>query len=822
MPPLLPVSDILPDLISAIAAHGRAVLQAPPGAGKTTLVPLALLQAGLSPGRILMLEPRRLATRAAAERMAHLLEQKVGQTVGYRMRGQARVSAQTQIEVVTEGILTRMIQSDPALTGIGAVIFDEFHERSLHADLGLALCLEVREALRCDLLLLVMSATLDTGPVAELLGGAPVLRSEGYSYPVETRWPDRPRHPAIGLEPAMADLVETALVESVGGVLVFLPGEREIRRVENLLRPRIDADVRLFPLYGALDFKTQQAAVRPLAEGRKVVLATSIAETSLTIEDIRVVVDSGLARRARFDPGSGMSRLVTERASRAETTQRRGRAGRTAAGTCYRLWTQGEQGGMAPFAPAEIEIADLAPLVLETALWGARDPGELGFLTRPNAGAVAGAKQLLQRLAALDDAGALTAQGRKMAAMPIHPRLAHMVLQGGQDAPKLAALLSEPDLFARETGPRTADLAQRLAALDDPQAFEKNTTHRINRTVLARVGSTIARLPPVGPQRRSVGEMAALAFPDRIGLRRKGPAPRYVLAAGKGAAFDVAEALGQQRLIVACNLDGDRKEARIRLAVALSETELRAVFAGQIDTSETCLWSPRDQKVLARRQEMFGALVLQDRPWKDCPPDAIARALMGGIREQGLESLAFSATATALIDRVEWARGKGADLPDFSIKGLTDDLEIWLAPFLGKTRSLPEIAPAALLGALDTRLGRPARQLLNKLAPTHYQTPGARGVRVDYAAGQPRIAVRLQEMFGVVRHPVIGPEHTPLEIDLLSPAGRLLQRTADLPGFWQGSYRDVRKDMRGRYPKHAWPEDPARAVPVNRAGPRKA
>ncbi len=525
----LPIDAALPGLIAALRATGRAVLQAPPGAGKTTRVPLAMLDAGLVEGRIVMLEPRRLATRAAAERMAATLGEPVGQTVGYRMRGEAKVSGATRIEVVTEGILTRMVQSDPELDGIGALIFDEFHERSLNADLGLALAWEVRGALREDLMLLVMSATLDAEPVAAMLDDAPVITSEGQSFAVETRWLDRPLPKEQRLEGAVAGLVEQALAETTGGVLVFLPGEGEIRRVAAQLAGRVPGDVAVHPLYGALPFAAQRAAIAPATTGRKVVLATSIAETALTIEDVRVVVDAGLARRSRFDAGRGMSRLVTERVTRAEATQRRGRAGRVAEGVCYRMWTKGEEGGLAAFPPPEIAAADLTGLALDLAMWGTRDAGALAFLTPPPEGPLAEARGLLRDLGALAGDGTITDHGRAIAALPLHPRLAHMLVVAGPGAAAMAALLSDRDPLRG----RGVDLTLRLAALREPAGFG------LERPALERITTEARRLRKMAPHRvgpdLSPAEQAALAYPDRIGLRRAGDAPRWVLSGGTGA-----------------------------------------------------------------------------------------------------------------------------------------------------------------------------------------------------------------------------------------------------------------------------------------------
>lgn len=808
----LPIHEAIPPLLDALGRVGRAVLQAPPGAGKTTVVPLEMLKAGLTRGRILMLEPRRLAARAAAERMAATLGEAPGQTVGYRIRGESRVGEGTRIEVVTEGILTRMIQSDPELSGVGAVIFDEFHERSLNADLGLALCLEIAGALREDLLLLAMSATFDAGPVAELMG-APVVTSEGRSFPVDIRHVPRPVRKGVRFEAALADLVVQAVEATEGGVLVFLPGEGEIRRVEGLLTNRLPEGCYLRPLFGALPFAKQRAAIAPVREGRKVVLATSIAETSLTIEDIRVVVDGGRARRARFDPASGMSRLVTERVTRAEATQRAGRAGRVAEGVCYRLWTRGEEGAQQAFPPAEIEAADLAGLALELALWGAR-PEELAFLTPPNPGSLAEAQALLRMLGALDASGRITAHGKALAALPLHPRLAHMLALAGPEAAPLAALLAERDPLPRGA---PVDLSLRLAAIRDPGADTGRHPWPPDRGAVERIRTEAGRLAhqqASGARKGAMSDaaMAALAYPDRVGLRRKGDAPRYVLSGGKGAALPEGDPLSAARLIVATDLDGDRREARIRQAIRIEEAELRALYSDQIGWQDVCTWDRRTRKVVARQQERFGALVLDDRVWKDAPPDAVAQAMLEGVRELGLT---WTDAARRFAARVALVREAGDDLPDTGEAALMDSLEDWLLPFLNGVRTAQDWKRFDILPALRARLNRDQMQRLDAAAPAHFTTPLGRQIPIDYSGEHPGISLRLQEMFGQTTHPVVG--RTPLRVTLLSPAGRPVQTTLDLPGFWARSYSDVRKDMRGRYPKHPWPEDPTVADPTLRA-----
>ena len=811
----LPIDVALPALIAALGTPRQAVLQAPPGAGKTTRVPLALLDSGLVQGRIILLEPRRLAARAAADRMAEMLGEAVGATVGYRIRGEAKVSRATRIEVVTEGILTRMIQSDPSLNGIGAVIFDEFHERSLNADLGLALALELRAALRNDLVLIVMSATLDAAPVAALMGDAPVITAAGRAFPVETRWLPKPPGP-LRFEPAMADLILQAVSETAqGGVLAFLPGEGEIRKVEALLKGRLPDGCVVRPLFGAMDFAAQRAATGPVAEGRRIVLATSIAETSLTLPDIRVVVDGGRSRRARFDPASGMSRLVTERVTRAEAEQRRGRAGRVAEGLCYRLWSRAEEGGLAPFPPAEIEAADLTGLALELALWGSETG--LAFLTPPNPGVLAEARALLAALGALDAEGRITDHGRTLAALPLHPRLGHMLLRAGPEGAPLAALLAERDPL-RGTPP---DLAQRLAALRDPARFDRDHPGTLHRPTAGRIREEARRLARAVPQGAgpplSAAEMAALSYPDRIGLRRMGDAPRWVLSGGKGAVMDPGLPLSGARLIVATDLDGDLREARVRQAIRIDEADLRALFADRIERRALCGWSRREGRVTARRQEVFGALVLSDQPWPDAPPEVLARAALDGVRDLGLP---WTDPARRLRARIGLARGGGADLPDWSDAALLARAEGWLLPHLAKKRTAADLRALDLTEPLRQSLSWDQMQLIDRLCPAHYETPLGRRVPIDYDGEVPAIEVRLQEMFGVTRHPTVGQARTPVRITLLSPGGKPVQVTADLPGFWTNSYGDVRRDMRGRYPRHPWPEDPTRAEPTLRAKPR--
>ena len=811
-PDPLPIDEVLPQVRAAVATRGMVVLQAPPGAGKTTRVPLDLLQSGLIQGRIVLLEPRRLAARAAAERMAQTLGETVGATIGYRIKGEAKVSRATRIEVVTEGILTRMIQSDPDLPGVGAVIFDEFHERSLQADLGLALTLELRGALREDLVVIVMSATLDAEPVARLMQDAPLVTSQGRAFDVQTRWLSRAPDPAVRFEAVMAAQILDALQDvREGGLLAFLPGEGEIRKVAAALDGRLP-DCTVLPLFGAMEFAAQRAALGPVA-GRRVVLATSIAETSLTLPDIRIVVDGGKARRARFDPSSGMSRLVTERVTKAEAEQRRGRAGRVAAGVCYRLWTKGEEGALAPHPPAEIEAADLSGLALELALWGGDD---LPFLTPPPAAALAEARALLESLGALDQ-GRITPHGRRLAALPLHPRLAHMLALAGPKAASLAALLEERDPL-RGAPP---DLALRLKAITDLRAYEADHPWPANRPILERIRAEAKRLTralPSDPAQGvtcdlSLGQMAALAYPDRIGLRRKGDAPRWVLSGGKGAVMEAGTPLASARLLVATDLDGDLREAKIRQAVEIPEADLRSLFADRLHWRDVCEWSRRDGRILARRQQALGALVLDERPW-DAPPEAIARAAFDGLRALGLP---WTGAARRLRARMALAQGEG--WPEVTDTALLAD-GTWLWPFLARMKTEADLKSLDLTEPLKSLLSWDQQAEMDRLAPAAFETPLGRKVPIDYDGEAPAIELRLQEMFGVTQHPVVGQRRLPLRVTLLSPGQKPLQVTMDIPGFWRSSYADVRKDMRGQYPRHPWPEDPTQAEPTLRAKPR--
>ena len=826
----LPIDAALPKVRAALAATSGAVLLAPPGAGKTTRVPLALRdEPWLEGGRIIMLEPRRLAARTAARRMAAELGEEVGGTVGWRVRFDSRVGPTTRIEVVTEGILTRMLQDDPSLAGVGLVIFDEFHERSLHADLGLALALEAQQGLREDLRLLVMSATLDGAPVAAAMGGVPLIDSPGRAFPVETFYLGRPE-PRRFAE-AVAQAVVQALEESDGDGLVFLPGGAEIRRVAARLVERSALDeVIVTPLHGDLPAAAQDAAIAPAPPGqRKVVLATAIAETSLTIEGVRVVIDAGLARVPRFDPGSGMTRLVTLPVSRAGADQRRGRAGRVAPGRCYRLWSEAEDRALAARTAPEILVADLAPLALDLARWGIADPAALAWLDPPPAAHFAAAQRLLTGLGALDPDGRITPHGRAMARLPVHPRLAHMLLAGQEQglgglACDLAALLEERDPL--RGGGREADLRLRLRLMRGEMRRET-----VDQGVLARLRQAARDLRRRLGLRAGAGEghpaeagrLLAFAYPDRIARRRPGGDPRYVLSDGPGAVLDAADPLAGEPWLVVADQDGDRREARIFLAAPITLGEIEADFAGAIETVESCAWESREQAVIARRQRRLGRLVLEEKPIERADPTAVAAAMIEGLRALGLECLPWTPALQTLRHRIAFLAGQQpeAGWPDLSDAALLAGLEEWLAPFLSGLTRRAHLARLDLAAAFDGLIPYELRRRLESLAPTHVVVPSGSRVPIDYEGEQPVLAVRLQEMFGCVETPRIAGGTVPLLLHLLSPARRPVQVTRDLASFWADAYRYVRADLKGQYPKHWWPDDPMQAEPTARAKPRK-
>ncbi|WP_422003323.1 ATP-dependent helicase HrpB [Reyranella sp.] len=818
----LPVDEALPRLRDALAVRTAAVLVAPPGAGKTTRVPLALLDAPwLAGAKIVMQEPRRLAARAAARRMAATLGESVGETVGYRVRLDTKVGPRTRIEVVTDGLFLRMLQDDPTLDGIGCVIFDELHERGLETDLSFALVRESQTALREDLRIVAMSATLDPGPVAERLGGAPVVESAGRMFPVETRYLDR--EPAGRIEDTVASAVRRALGEQSGSALVFLPGVGEIRRVEERLDLGRDVDVA--PLYGDLSPAEQDHAIAPAPPGRrKVVLATSIAETSLTIEGVRIVIDSGLMRVPRFSPRSGMTRLETVRVSQASADQRRGRAGRLEPGICYRLWPEEAQRGLLPFTPPEILDADLAPLALELALWGA-DAATLPWLTPPPAAALATARTLLGDLGAIDPLGAITAHGKAMARLGQHPRLAHLVLQGralgqGRVAALLAAILGERDFLRLPPGQRDVDLRHRVdIALGNDRAGKRDGALRL-------ILEQARRLMPRGtdserPDPALTGVLAALAYPDRIGRRRAGAAGRYLLSGGRGAVLPEGDAMASEEFIVVADLDGSAQDARIFLAAPVTLTEIEEHFAARIVDEEIVQWNERDGAVLARRRRRLGALVLEDKPLAQPAGDAVRTAMIAGIRQMGLASLPWTDELQKWRDRIAFLRTEDDAWPDLSDEALLASLEDWLAPFLDGVSRRGHLARLDLGNALRARVPWDRQRELDRLAPTHVEVPSGSRVGIDYAnPAEPTLSVRLQEMFGLTDTPRIAGGAVPLTIHLLSPARRPVQVTRDLASFWANGYRAVKAELKGRYPRHYWPDDPLVAEPTARVRPR--
>ena len=812
--PGLPIEPSIPAVRSALAGSGAAVLQAPPGAGKTTRVPLALLdEPWLAGRRIVMLEPRRLAARAAASRMAQTLREPVGATVGYRIRHDTQVGRRTRIEVVTEGILTRMLQSDPGLEGIGLVIFDEFHERSLHADLGLALTLQSRAILREDLRVLVMSATLDAGPVAALLGGAPTVTSEGRSHPVETRY--LPRRPGLRVEPAVASVVREALGDVSGDVLVFLPGAGEIRRVAELLGDGLGAEV--IPLHGNLPPEMQDRAIRPSQPGRrKVVLASAIAETSLTIDGVRVVVDSGLARLPKYSPRSGMTRLATVRVSRASADQRRGRAGRLAPGVCYRLWSAAEDSQLLSAAPPEILESDLAPLALDLAAAGVADPAELAWLDPPAPAAFAQARTLLAQLGALDHQSRITPHGRSMAGLALHPRLAHMVLRGrelgaGRAACELAAILTERDMLRWRDGAPDADLSLRVDILRG--SIER---HDVDRDALRRArveARSCGRGGDAGAEGASLGVLAGFAYPDRIARRRPGEGGRYLLRNGQGAALD-PQALAREEFLVAADLDPRSREGRILLAAPITLEEIEEYFADGLEREDVIEWDPNARAVVSRRRFRLGAVTLREAPLAQPDPGRVMDVLMARIGKEGLDVLPWDDASRRLRARLTFLNRLDPGWPDVSDESLLGTLDEWLAPHLRGVRRGDELARLDLSEILLDRLGWEQRARLDEWAPPHIQVPSGSRIQVDYSdADVPVLAVRLQEMFGLTETPRVGLGRIPVTLHLLSPAHRPVQVTRDLAGFWRNTYFDVRKDLKGRYPKHYWPDDPLAAEP---------
>ncbi|MFC5648523.1 ATP-dependent helicase HrpB [Paenibacillus solisilvae] len=850
----LPVDGLLPELLERLSEQMNAVLIASPGAGKTTRVPVCLLHAPWLEGqKIIMLEPRRLAARAAARYMAASLGEQPGGTVGYRVRMDTKAGPHTRIEVITEGVLTRMLQADPSLEGIGIVIFDEFHERHLHSDLGLALCLQTQAVLRDDLRLLVMSATLDAEPVAGLLGGASVLVSEGRAYPVQTHY--APKRVEGRMEDAVARTAADAMDKHEGDALVFLPGAAEIRRVQGLLGSLgLSPNVRVMPLYGSMPPDAQDRAVAACAEGeRKIVLATTIAESSVTVRGVRIVVDSGLSRVPRFSARTGMTRLETVAVSVASADQRRGRAGREAPGICFRLWTETEHRALQPQSEPELLGADLAPLALELAVWGIADPAEeLAWLNKPPAAAYSQAQELLHELGALDAKGKPTAHGRAMAELGMHPRLAHMVLTAdklglGVIACELAALLSDRDPLR---GSRSIDMRLRLEALHGHAiggaVMDEAAAKRI--AAEAREWMRAAGIQPASPGNAgdngqignngtaskaesagipisssthidSIGLLIALAYPDRIAKRRGDG--RFLLRNGRGAAVQELQPLSASPFLAAAELEDSGSDSRILLAAPLTPMEIERHFGDQLEVETEVQWERAAEAVRARSRVRLGSLILKEGILADPDPELVEEALLSGIAEQGLGLLPWTKPARQLQARIELMRSHNPSWPDVSDETLTASLKKWLSPYIGGMRSRNDLSKLKMAEIIESQLSWQERQQLGEEVPTHLTVPSGSRIPVDYSdPAAPFLAVRLQELFGLRHTPHIAGGKLPVTIHLLSPAHRPVQVTKDLASFWQHAYFEVKKDLKGRYPKHYWPDNPLEAAPTNRAKPR--
>ena len=831
---MLPIDAVLPDLIAALAAGSNAVLVAPPGAGKTTAVAPALIGQGWCTGQILLLSPRRLAARAAAERMAQMSGEQVGKTIGYATRLDSKQSAATRILVVTEGIFVNRIQADPDLPGISAVLFDEVHERSLDSDFGLALALDAQGALRPDLRLLAMSATLDGARFSKLMGGAPVIESEGRAHPIELR--HIARHAEKRIEDDMAAAIRRALSEESGSLLAFLPGVAEIERTAERL-DSLPADVVLHRLHGSLDPAEQRAAIAPSPPGtRKLVLATSIAETSITIDGLRIVVDSGLARRPRYDRAVGMTRLVTERASQAAVTQRAGRAGRQQPGVVYRLWEAAATAGLPKYDPPEILEADLSQLTLDCALWGVADPAKLSWLDPPPAAAIAEARARLATLDAIDDDGRPTAHGKAIAKLPLSPRLGHMMIraaEGGfaRTAADVAVLLSE-----RGLGGNDADLELRLRRWRSERGKRADGARQLATRWERLVGdfmhrSSRAQSRDVGARERvstaldtngggaDLAACVALAFPDRVAKRRGQSGEDWISVGGRGFRLDPASPLARNEWLAVAEIQGAASGARILSAAALDPADVDRLFADHIEIRRTARFDPATGSVEARRERRLGAIVLGAGRDEGASPAMISAALLDAVRTRGLDLLDWSDNATSLRARAGFAAVHDATIPDLSDDMLIAVLDDWLAPLVEGERRLPRIDA----NAFDALLGWDQRQAIDRLAPEHLLSPAGSKHPIDYAAdGGPAVELRPQTLFGLAAHPMVGGGRVPLTLRLTSPAGRPIQTTKDLPGFWSGSWAAVAKEMRGRYPRHPWPDDPAAADPTLRTKKRDA
>ena len=804
----LPIHDVLKQVHEAISVESRAVIVAPPGAGKTTIVPLSLLESPNVNGQIIILEPRRLAARAAASQMASLLNEKVGETVGFQIKGLNKVNKQTRIVVVTEGILIRMIQSDQSLSKVGCIIFDEFHERSIYSDLGLALSLQVAEVLRNDLKILVMSATLDVAPVSKILDtNAPVI-SDGRAYNVKCNYLSRPKSKDDNLWENFSKLVYDAFKMTDGGILAFLPGEAEIRTVEKLLKRTLSQTALIMPLYGSLPFEQQTKILEPLENKivRKVVLSTSIAETSLTIPGIRVVVDSGYTRRALYDPSSGMSRLITQKISKAEAEQRMGRAGRVAEGWCYRYWSASEEGAMPEFPPSEIEISDLSNFALELSLWGS-ELKSMKFLTEPEPARLEKAYELLYQLGATTLQNKITPHGREISKFPCHVRLAHMLTKAGKKSAIIAALLQNKDILFNEG---SSDFQLRIDHFQDELKRRK-----IKIGLFSRIEADRKILEKLVKHETSlsIAQSLALAFPDRIGKKRDGSNSKYLLSSGKGAHLQQGDPLSKQNYIVAVDIDGDRKDTKIRLGIGISENEIRELFEEKIIWQNTCYWSTREKRLKTLRTEVLGKISLKSENWINPPFEEIASTIINAIVDIGFH---FSAAEEQFIARVKLG---GAGFPNMEKNHLKETAKEWLKPFIKNIKTADEWKKFDCLPALQNLLSWQQLTKLDEVVPKYFVSPLGRKLPIDYTGEHPSIELRLQELFGQKSHPLV--KNKPLLVTLLSPAGRPLQKTMDLPNFWKTSYLDIRKEMRGRYPKHSWPERPEYEKPTTKVKPKQ-
>ena len=814
----LPIDAALPGLTAALRAQNAAVLVAPPGAGKTTRVPLVLMGEAWAQNarRILVLEPRRLAARAAAQRMAQTLGERVGDTVGLRVRYVSKVSRRTRIEIITEGVFTRLILDDPMLEGVAAVLFDEFHERSLDADLGLALARDVQQGLRADLRILVMSATIDGARIAKLLGDAPVIESEGRAFPVDTRYVGRDARP---IEPQVADTIARAMRAEPGSLLAFLPGAAEIRRTFGLLDGRTEPATDVVTLYGALASDEQDRAIAPAPAGRrKIVLATSIAETSITIQGVRMVVDCGLARVPRYEPDVGVTRLETVRVSRAAADQRRGRAGRTEPAVCYRLWDEPQTAALEPFARPEILAADLSSFALDLAAWGA-GPEQLAFLDPPPRGAMAEARALLEELGAIDGDGRISAEGKLLRRLPLPPRLARMVVDAARGgaaaiAAEIAALITE-----RGLGGDDVDLRERLTALHRDRAPRARDARAMAQR-WAQAASEESNA--AGGDEASAGALVALAYPERVAKNRGGASGAFLLVNGRGATVDPASPLAREPFLAVAELTGTAAHGRILSAAPVTLAEIEQRFADRITTREDIIFDAASASLRARRSRRLGAITLAEQPMPVAPNETTAQKLADGIAGLGIARLPWTKALQHWRDRVMFLRASEDDeWPDLSDASLARTAAEWLTPLVADKTALGEITADKLNNALRTLVPWPLQRRLDAEAPTHFEAPTGSQVPIDYEAeGGPKIAIRVQELFGLDRHPAVAGGRVPLVIELLSPAHRPVQTTRDLPGFWRGSYAAVRTEMRGRYPKHPWPEDPIAAPPTRRAKPR--